>query len=99
MTVGEAAALNQPDLAGRPAFDPGGCIYCAGRGYVGRVGLFEMLPLDEEWSRRIAEGAEEAELIQRMRAQKIATLLDDGIAKVQSGTASVREVLGAVSVW
>jgi type II secretory ATPase GspE/PulE/Tfp pilus assembly ATPase PilB-like protein len=99
LTVSEAAALNQPALAGQKVFDPGGCIYCAGRGFVGRVGLFELLPLDENWSRRIAEGAEEAELIQRMHASKVATLLEDGIAKLLVGTTSVREVLGAVSIW
>jgi general secretion pathway protein E len=99
LTVSEAAALNQPALAGQKVFDPGGCIYCAGRGFVGRVGLFELLPLDENWSRRIAEGAEEAELIQRMHASKVATLLEDGIAKLILGTTSVREVLGAVSIW
>jgi len=99
LTVSESAALNQPALAGRTVFDPGGCIYCAGRGYVSRIGLFELLPLDEEWSRRIAGGAEEAELIQRMRDQKIATLLEDGVAKLLAGTTSVRETLGAISIW
>ncbi|HYV38785.1 MAG TPA: ATPase, T2SS/T4P/T4SS family [Gemmataceae bacterium] len=99
MTVGEAAALQQPDLAGRTVYDAGGCIYCAGRGYAGRVGLFELLPLDEGWSRRIADGAEEAELIQRMRDQKLTTLIQDGVAKVLGGTTTLRETLGAVSIW
>src|SRR4029077_4163664 len=34
LIVSEAAALNQPDLAGQTVFDSGGCIYCAGRGYL-----------------------------------------------------------------
>ena len=93
LTASEAAGLNQPALAGRTVFDPGGCIYCAGRGYVSRIGLFELLPLDEVWSRRIAAGAEEAELIQRMRDQKIPTLLEDGVAKLLAGMTSVRETL------
>src|SRR5208283_3626587 len=99
LTVNEAAALNDPNLAGQTAYDPGGCIYCAGKGYMGRIGLFELLPLDEEWSRKIARGAEEAELIQQMRAQNVTTLLQDGVLKLLSGATSVREVLGAVSAW
>jgi type IV pilus assembly protein PilB len=99
LTVNEASALNDPELAGQTVYDPGGCIYCAGKGYMGRVGLFELLPLDEEWSRNIARGAEEAELIQHMREQKVTTRLRDGVLKLLSGTTSVREVLGAVSAW
>jgi type II secretory ATPase GspE/PulE/Tfp pilus assembly ATPase PilB-like protein len=99
LTVGEAAAFGQPTLAGQNAYEPGGCIYCAGKGFIGRVGLFEMLPLDEEWSRDIARGAEEGELMQKMRALQVPTLLQDGVLKVLSGTTSVREVMGAVSAW
>ncbi len=99
LTAKEAAALNDPNLAGQTVYDPGGCIYCAGKGFLGRIGLFELLPLDEEWSRNIARGAEEAELIQQMRKQKITTLLEDGVLKLLSGTTSVREVVGAVSAW
>ncbi len=99
LTSSEAAALARPALAGQTVYDPGGCIYCGGRGYIGRLGLFEMLTLDEDWSRRIAGGAEEAELIVRMREQHMATLLDDGVEKLQAGLTSVRDVLSAVSVW
>lgn len=99
LTVAEAAALGEPTLAGQPIFDPAGCIYCAGKGYQGRIGLFELLPLDEDWSRSIAEGVEEADLIRRMRAQKIPTLLQDGVVKLLTGATSIQEVLGAVSAW
>jgi general secretion pathway protein E len=99
LTTGEAAAFNQVALAGSTVFEPGGCLYCAGRGFIGRVGLFEMLPLDEEWSRQIAKGAEEAELIQRMRELKLATLMQDAVAKLLVGITSVREALSAVSSW
>src|SRR5208283_4553766 len=99
LTMSQAAALNAPEMAGRTVYEPAGCIYCGGRGYAGRIGLFEMLPLDEEWSRSIARGAEEAELIERMRELRIASLLDDGLEKLLAGATSVREVVSAVSVW
>jgi type IV pilus assembly protein PilB len=99
MTVGEAAALQRPELAGRDVFDPAGCLYCAHRGFAGRVGLFELLPLDEEWARLVAAGADDAALLQRLRDQKLGTLFQDGIAKVLAGTTSVRETLSAITVW
>ncbi|MBR6021237.1 MAG: type II/IV secretion system protein, partial [Kiritimatiellae bacterium] len=38
----EAALLGRPELAGRTAYRPGGCLACAGRGTRGRIGLFEL---------------------------------------------------------
>lgn len=99
LTTADAAALGRPELAGHSVFEPKGCIYCGSRGYVGRIGLFEMIPFDEDWSRGIARGEEEADLITRMRSLKLKTLLDDGVEKIFNGITSVREVLTAVSVW
>ncbi len=46
LTLKEAEALGRPQLAGAPAYDPGRCAACAERGFRGRVGLFELLPID-----------------------------------------------------
>lgn len=97
--VPEAAAMMRPTLAGQTAYDASGCVYCGGKGFIGRLGLFEMLPLDEEWSRLIAAGVEEAELVQKMRSQGAPTLLDDGVAKLTAGLTSPRDVISAVTVW
>ena len=74
-------------------------MYCANRGYVGRIGLFEMLPVDESLSRLIAEGADEGEIVRRVRERKIPRLVDDALAKTRGGQITVREVLAAVTVW
>ena len=99
LTPAEATALGRPELMGRTVYDPAGCIYCGGKGYLGRIGLFELLPLDEDWAREITRGAEETELLARMRDHQVATLLDDGLTKLFDGRTAVREVLGAVSAW
>jgi general secretion pathway protein E len=99
MTEPEAIALGRPSSAGQTVYDPAGCIYCANRGYGGRLALFEMLTLSEDWAQRIGAGAEEAELLERMREARIATLVDDAAEKLFAGMTSVREVLGAVAVW
>lgn len=99
LTTLEAAALTRPELVGKTCYDPVGCVYCGGKGFVGRMGLFELLPLDEDWSRTITGGAEEAELIRRSRELKLPSLLDDGIEKLFRGTTSPRDVISAVTAW
>jgi type IV pilus assembly protein PilB len=99
LTVAEARAFDNPQAVGSPAFEPRGCLYCANRGYVGRMGLFELLPVDEELSRAIAQGADEAEIVTYARRQKIPRLVDDALEKVNNGSTSVKEAMSAVAVW
>jgi type II secretory ATPase GspE/PulE/Tfp pilus assembly ATPase PilB-like protein len=99
LTAREAAALSRPEAAGQTVYNQTGCLYCGDKGFLGRIGLFEMLPLDEDWSRAIARGMEETELLGLVRERRIPTLLDDGLAKIVAGVTNVREVLGAVSAW
>jgi type IV pilus assembly protein PilB len=99
LTVAEARALDRPDAAGTTVFEPKGCLYCANRGYIGRVGVFELLPIDEELSRAIARGAEEAEVIAYARTKKVPRLVDDAMEKLAGGLTTVKEVMAAVTVW
>lgn len=99
LTAAEASGLGRVETARRLVHEPGGCIYCGKRGYSSRIGLFELLPIDDEFARRIANGAEEAELVAMMRARQIATLCDDGYEKLTQGLTSVREVMNAVVAW
>jgi type IV pilus assembly protein PilB len=99
LTEAEAAALGNPAAAGVTVYEPAGCMYCANRGFVGRVGLFEMLPIDETLSRLIAEGAEEGEIVRHIRDRKIPRLVDDAMAKLVDGQVTAREVLAAVTLW
>jgi type IV pilus assembly protein PilB len=95
----EAAALGHPDAAGTAVYDPAGCLYCANRGFVGRLGLFEMLPVDEALSRRIADGADEGDLAAEIARRGIPRLVDDALVKLHAGESMVQEVLTAVTVW
>ncbi|MFO0802206.1 MAG: GspE/PulE family protein [Gemmataceae bacterium] len=99
LTIHEASAIGRPEAEGRTVFDAGGCLYCGGHGNVGRVGLFEILPVTEEWSRFVVGGAEEPELLARMREKRIPRLIDDGIAKLFEGLISIRELMSAAAEW
>jgi type IV pilus assembly protein PilB len=99
MTTAEAAALNRINDAGRTIYDAGGCKYCANRGLVGRIGIFELLPIDEDLSRLIANGCSEAELISTSRSRGVGLLVDDAADKLFAGLTTISEVMSAVTVW
>ena len=76
LTTAEAIALDRPAAAGATVYEPGGCLYCANRGFVGRLGVFELLPVDESLARAIAEGAEEAAIVGLARQNEVKRLTD-----------------------
>ena len=99
LTDAEALALGCREAAGKPVFEPGACAYCAGRGWVGRIGLFELLPIDSSFAEMIVKKASEATLIGAMKERKIALLIDDAREKIFSGETTVKEALQAATLW
>jgi type II secretory ATPase GspE/PulE/Tfp pilus assembly ATPase PilB-like protein len=70
-----------------------GCVCCAGRGYQGRIGLFELLPLSTETSALLASGADEA----RLESMCVRTLRADAEDKLASGVASLDDLAWALA--
>lgn len=95
----EAAAIGQPELEGSTVYEPDGCVYCAGRGYVGRVALIERFECDETVAQLIADGASEDCLAADSKRSGSSVLVDEAAAKMLDGTTTVGEVLAAVVVW
>ncbi|MFL6196907.1 MAG: GspE/PulE family protein [Thermoanaerobaculia bacterium] len=79
----------------RPEPKPG-CEVCAGAGYKGREGIYELFVLDAELADRIAEGAP----VHRIRAAAVEkgmrSLLDNGLDKARQGITSLEELLRTV---
>lgn len=95
----DAASLGGPQISGDEASEPRGCVYCAGKGFVGRTALFEMLPGGNDVSDLISRGASERELLEHMQRSGHTLLMNDGINKIISGTTTAQQVLNAVAVW
>ncbi|MGR9114861.1 MAG: ATPase, T2SS/T4P/T4SS family [Gammaproteobacteria bacterium] len=95
----EAISLNRPDLTGIQIYEPTGCVYCGNKGYTGRIGLYELLELNSDWARDIAEGEGEAKLVEKMRQSGVHSLLDDAINKMVAGDTSYSEVMQIASSW
>ncbi len=99
LTEKEAIAIDRLDLIGQKIYDPVGCIYCGNKGYKGRIGLYELLELKTEWARMVAEGEPESELVAKMRADGVKSLLEDAIDKMMAGLTSYEQVLQVASSW
>ncbi len=70
-----------------------GCEGCHGTGYEGRVGIFEVLVLDDILRKAIVE-RRDANTIQSLAvAAGMQTLFEDGLIKVQEGMTTIDEIM------
>ena len=77
-------------------YRPSGCEHCSSTGYRGRVGIFELMYIDEGVRRAILDPGADAKSVQRAaRAQGMRLLREDGARQVIAGVTSVEEVLAA----
>jgi general secretion pathway protein E len=70
-----------------------GCPECAHTGYHGRTGIYELLVIDEAIRQLILQRADAATIRQMARENGMATLAENGWAKVAEGRTTVQEVL------
>jgi general secretion pathway protein E len=70
-----------------------GCEVCAGTGYRGRTGIYELLPISDAIREAIARGASVGEVRAVAVNQGMRPLRTDGIAKVAQGVTTLEEVL------
>jgi general secretion pathway protein E len=90
-TDADQALLGGAIAVGQPIYRAKGCTNCHNEGYRGRVGLYEIVAVDERMQKLIHDGASEAELTQAARAAS-PSLWDDGVAKAAAGLTSVEEI-------
>lgn len=95
LTEADARLLGDSSLAGQTAYRPHGCLACAGRGFLGRTGLFEMMAPDQEIASLIASGAKESDLLAALRQKGMRMLVEDAAEKVLSGVTSFHEAIRA----
>lgn len=70
-----------------------GCEKCRGRGFWGRMGIFEIFLVDDEIRQMINRRASTLQLRQRTRELGMRTLREDGIRKVLAGLTTAEEVI------
>ncbi|MGH9342349.1 MAG: type IV-A pilus assembly ATPase PilB [Terriglobia bacterium] len=70
-----------------------GCATCGGRGYKGRVGIYEVMESTDEIRDLILAGASGIELKRKAMGQGMITLRRSGLVKVKAGMTTIEEVI------
>ena len=89
------AGFTDEDLAQSwTMYRPVGCDACRGKGFKGRAGVYEVMPITAEMQRVIMEGGNEVDIQQMAYKEGMVDLRRAGLLKVMAGITSLEEVLG-----
>ena len=80
------------DLKGVKTYDAIGCEYCNNTGYYDRIGIFEILDIDDDIKELIMNGASSIEVKKHALLGKYKPLCIDGINKVIEGITNLEEL-------
>jgi type IV pilus assembly protein PilB len=85
-----------PDIAaasdGMVLYRKRGCPRCSQTGYKGRIGIFQLLQMNEALAELAVRRASREEVEREAMANGMRTLWDDGMAKVSAGLTSIEEL-------
>lgn len=73
-----------------------GCDRCHDSGYYDTINLTELLPVSENMSEMIVQGASGPEVVEAARNEGMLTLIEQGFNKAIDGTTSLEEVIATV---
>ena len=74
------------------AFEPVGCSRCAVTGYRGRLGIYEVMSINEEIRALVLSRASVDDIAAAALRQGMRRMREDGIAKVRAGQTSIAEI-------
>ena len=80
------------DLKSKKTYDAVGCDYCNNTGYYDRIGIFEILDINDEIKELIMNGASSIEIKKYALQHSYKPLCVDGIKKVLNGTTTLDEL-------
>jgi len=80
------------DFDGKKTFDTIGCKKCNNTGYYGRIGIFEILLIEDELKDLISEGASSIKIKQEALNGTYRPLVIDGINKILAGHTTLEEL-------
>jgi type IV pilus assembly protein PilB len=81
------------DLEGRQLYRGRGCDYCNHSGYKGRIGLFEIMVLDDELREMIMQNASTQVLRAEAKKRGLRTLRQSGLLALYDGLTTIEEVV------
>lgn len=92
------AGFTDEDLAKEWTFyRPIGCDRCKGKGYKGRAGVYEVMPISPEMQRIIMDNGNEVDISNQALKEGLVDLRHSGLLKVMQGVTSLDEVLATTN--
>ncbi|MBI1790069.1 MAG: type II secretion system ATPase GspE [Acidobacteria bacterium] len=88
-----AETCTAPDGSAVESYRGAGCELCAGAGYTSRIGIFEMMELNDEIRRRIMANEDASRITEAARRNGMGSLREDGWMKVRQGITTADEVM------
>ena len=85
--------LSPSDVAGKKFYRGRGCEVCNNTGYKGRVGLFELMIINDDMREMILRNASTDDLRDKARSYGMITLRDAGMSAAYAGTTTIEEVV------
>jgi type IV pilus assembly protein PilB len=76
-----------------------GCDQCRGSGYLGRVGIYEFLIVDDDFRGMINKDPSVSSMRKAFLKSNCNSLFDDGMIKVKQGLTTIEEVLRVTEVY
>ena len=94
-TTEEKKLLRLPPDKEKEIYEPGGCHFCNQTGYFGRIGVFEMVEVNDDMRKLISANASTEKLTEAARRTGMHTLRENAVQYVLDGVTSVEEMLRA----
>jgi len=85
-----------PDFFSGDVFVGAGCPQCNNSGYRGRIGVYELFVMNDDFRQMVSTNYKESELLALARANGMRILLEDGLEKVRHGMTTLEEVLRVI---
>ena len=87
------------DLNGKKTYDAVGCKKCNNTGYLGRIGIFELLILNDEIRTLIVEDKSAIDIRKAALNSGYVPLIVDGINKVINGITNMEELNNKLALY
>ncbi|HVT19270.1 MAG TPA: ATPase, T2SS/T4P/T4SS family [Thermoanaerobaculia bacterium] len=100
LTAEEVATLRLAVPAGKrvKVKEGDGCFECRGTGYLGRTGIFEILPIDDAIKNLVVRGSDAPEIKREAVKNGMRTLRQSALRKLAEGTTTFEEVVRVTGI-
>lgn len=93
-----ARIMDQP-VAIHSIFEAPGCEKCGGKGYKGRIGIYEAIKVDKAVEEAIIRDPRESNILEAARPQGIPSMQQDGVMKVLAGITTIDELSRVIDLY